>query len=1043
MNTFLRHAFLIFMLSASFFLVGCGGGSSSTASDDGFQSPVPQDFDENGEPITGSPGAEPSTDEQLSQLPKVSAGERQFSDPNVIVSLLGEVELVAGTTLQNVYWQHISGPEVRIISPKELVTQIVVPDLQHETQIGFRLSVEDSNGKINSATTFLYVIPVPAFVRVIGDVVEENDKEAIFTLRLLAPATEALSVAYNTLPGSAEAGLDYMPTSGSVIFEVGDIEQQVAVPLINGDAEEGSEFFSLQATINTEQVQATNTGVTLINNSPQVVTFTRTGQFTTLKIGEVLSNPVDETTIPGVGTLIYESSDPTIVSVNAAGELTPLRAGVVIISAILVSDNGDRQIVGSYQVVIEGTQFQPPLLENVTAQLFYVDAPINTVSFINTGGGNLSLCEVVGASLPQGLSVAVSTDLSTCEITGTPTTVVAAADYTIRATNEDGSAEATVNISTVLSTPALVNTSPQVYTITRAIEPLVFSNTGAGNLTSCTAIDTLPEGLTVSVTTDLTSCEISGTPGQILASAGYTIRAANSAGASDAVAFITVNDLTFIDPIPLSFVSRLDAASIGLALNSGYAEVDWNDGSTPTRINNQDLAQMSSVGRATHTFSSGGTGITVSFSDGISSLIGIDGNGLAYQFDTSILNGANNLLVLNFNSQAQLTTTFAGLSTNHSALEELLLSSRSEVNGDLSELPASLRVFTLSGTAGGRGSITGNVQDFPPGITQFTIYYANTISGDIGTVPATMENLTVSNGSNTISGDVQTIPSSLAFVNITGQNTLSGDIQNLHPNFNYLNIAGQNTISGDIGLVQNNSTISLNVLGINTITGDVGAIPNSITSLSVSGTNTISGNIETLHPDMSGFNINGLNTIGGNLDLLTNNGAIYISIGGQNTVTGTVANIPAAVSALMLSGNNTLSGNIQDMHSQLTSFNIYGANTISGDLGLINNSVINQLMIAGQNGINLFTANGGWNPVNLYQFSLIGGAPEVGFSPTEIDSLLFFFSGVLPSRVGSAQGGITIMREFDAAPTLDAGPSITDLENKNYLVQTHGAGPVP
>ncbi|WNO07810.1 Calx-beta domain-containing protein [Teredinibacter sp. KSP-S5-2] len=1041
MNTFFRHLFFVFLLCASFVLVSCGGGSSSTASDDSFQSPVPQGFDENGEPVTGSPGAEPSTDEQLSQLPKVSAGERQFSDPNVIVSLLGEVELVAGTTLQNVYWQHISGPEVRIISPKELTTQIVVPDLQHETQIGFRLSVEDSNGKINSATTFLYVTPVPAFVRVIGDVVEENDKEAIFTLRLLAPATETLSVAYTTLPGSAEAGLDYMPTSGSVIFEVGDIEQQVAVALINGDANETSEFFSLQATINTEQIQATNTGVTLINNSPQVVTFTQA--VTTLKIGEVLSNPVDETTIPGVGTLIYESSDPTIVSVNAAGELTPLRSGVVIIFAILVSENGDRQIVGSYQVVIDNLQFNPPQLGNIASQVFAVDVPITPLSFANSGGGNLISCDVVGAGLPAGLLLGVSADLSTCEITGTPSVVVATADYSIRATNEDGSAEATVNISTVLNTPALADTSPQVYTFTRAITPLVFSNTGAGNLTSCTAVDVLPEGLTVSVTTDLTSCEISGTPAQIVASAGYTIRAVNSAGSSDAVAFITVNDLTFIDPVTLPFVSLLNTASIGLALNSGYAEVDWNDGTTPTRINNQDLAQLTSAGRATHTYANGGTGITVSFSDGIGSLTGINGIGVAYQFDTSILSGANNLVVLNINNQAVLTTTFAGLATNHSALEELVLSSRSDVNGDVSELPASLRIFTLSGTSGGQGNITGNLQNLPSGMTQFLMYYANAVSGDIGTVPATMTNLTVSNGSNTISGDVQTIPTSLASMSIAGQNTLSGDIQNLHPNFNYLNVTGQNTISGDIGLVQNNSTVSLYILGRNTITGDVGSIPNTITALSVSGNNTLSGNIQTLHPNMTSFNINGVNTISGNLDLLTNNGSIYLSVGGQNTISGTVANIPAAVRSLTLSGNNTLNGNVQDMHSQLTGFNIYGVNTITGDLGLINNSVLSQLMIGGQNSIYLFTASGGWNPVNLYQFSLTGGAPEVGFSTTEVDSLLVFFSGVLSSRVGSTQGSVTIMREFDGIPSLDAATAITDLENKNYRVQTNVAVPVP
>ncbi len=1114
MNFLLQKVFFAFFLSTIFVLASCGGGSSASTSGD-FGSPVPQSFNENGEPIEGESGAEPSTDDELSQLPEVSAGERQFSDPNVMVSLVGGVELVEGTTLQNVYWQHISGPEVAIVSPSELTTQIVVPDLAQETQIGFRLSVEDSNGNINSATTFLHVTPAPAFVRVVGDSVEESDQEAIFTLRLLAPASEALSVSYATLPGSAEAGTDYMSTRGDVIFEVGEVEKTVAVPLINSGAAEGSEFFSLQATINTELVQATNTGVTLINNSPQVVVFEIDGQLITLQIGEVVSNPADATTIPEGGTLRFQSSDPAIVTVDTEGVLTGVSSGSVIISALLESANQETEIIGSYQVVVEDSLFeQPPLLEDLAAQVFSIETPIN-VSLINNGGGNLTSCDLVGTALPQGLSVGVSTDATTCEISGTPTQVSAGADYTVRATNAAGDVTASANITVRINAPVLVaDTSLPVYINTQAITPLVFTNTGGGALTSCLAVDALPEGLSVAVSTDLTTCEISGTPTQVLAGLNYTIRATNDTGSSDATAFIAVDDLTFIDPVTLTFSGALSNASIGLALSSGIALVDWNDGSEPARISNHDLASITSAGREDYEYGDGGgTSVTISFSEGIDSLIGIDGLGVAYQFNTDILSGASNLVLLGFENQAIINTTLASLSLNHAALEELYLSHRGGVSGDLAELPVGLRIFTFTlaldtDDISEEGSITGDLSDLPASLTQLEIYYGNEISGDVSTLSTNLERLAVTDGSNTISGDVISIPANLVLLYLDGDNTLRGDIQNIHADFDLFDVGGGNTLSGDVRFITNNGTLILYVGGDNIITGDVGTIPGQVTSLSIfgdnrlsgnietlhadisnfsvgglntiggdlgglrnngtididvrgsntitgivgniptvvrslhllslEGRNTLSGNIETLHADVSSFSVGGLNTIGGDLGGLRNNGTIDIDVRGSNTITGFVGSIPTAVRLLKLEGGNTLTGNIQDMHTELRYFDIAGANTITGDLGLMTNSNLSQLFLAGQHDISTFSAAGGWNPVNLELFSLTEGARGTGFTQADVDELLNFFNGVLPSRVETGGGGgVTILRSGDSPRSSASDAAVIGLQNKNYQVRTN------
>ena len=93
----------------------------------------------------------------------------------------------------------------------------------------------------------------------------------------------------------------------------------------------------------------------------------------------------------------------------------------------------------------------PPDLQNPAAQSYVKDTAISTLVFVNDGGGSLTAC--TADSLPAGLSVAVSSDSSTCEITGTPTAAQGATDHTITASNGAGSDTATVNITVTDSSP--------------------------------------------------------------------------------------------------------------------------------------------------------------------------------------------------------------------------------------------------------------------------------------------------------------------------------------------------------------------------------------------------------------------------------------------------------------------------------------------------------------------------------------------------------------------------------------------------------------
>ena len=153
--------------------------------------------------------------------------------------------------------------------------------------------------------------------------------------------------------------------------------------------------------------------------------------------------------------------------------------------------------------------------------------------------------------------------------------------------------------------PALGDALPQVYELNKAITPLMFVNTGDGLLNSCTA-DSLPAGLSVSVTSDGQTCQITGTPTATQVPTTHTITATNA----------TDNDLAqvFIGVVNQSrpFITTWQTDNSGLTSDNqiminttGPANytVDWGDGSSDDSV----------TGPITHTYVSPGN-YTVSIS---------------------------------------------------------------------------------------------------------------------------------------------------------------------------------------------------------------------------------------------------------------------------------------------------------------------------------------------------------------------------------------------------------------------------------------------
>ncbi len=211
------------------------------------------------------------------------------------------------------------------------------------------------------------------------------------------------------------------------------------------------------------------------------------------------------------------SGTPTVSSVATNYTISGRNSGGTATTSINIT-----VIAAAPEITYSGSPF-----------IYTVGTAISNLSPTNTGGVATSC--VSAPPLPAGLNLS-----NTCDLTGLPTAVAAATNYTITATNADGSSSATIRI-TVNDVAPLIDYIPTTYSFTytkgTAIAPLTPNSTG-GTITNCTTTPSLPAGLSIAAG----SCSITGLPTAIQGSTSYTITASNTGGSSSTTIMITVND---------------------------------------------------------------------------------------------------------------------------------------------------------------------------------------------------------------------------------------------------------------------------------------------------------------------------------------------------------------------------------------------------------------------------------------------------------------------------------------------------------------------
>ncbi|WP_305038303.1 Calx-beta domain-containing protein, partial [Candidatus Chloroploca sp. Khr17] len=158
----------------------------------------------------------------------------------------------------------------------------------------------------------------------------EGDGFAIFEVRLSEPFFRTVSLAYQTSDGTATAGLDYRPASGSLVFRPGEVFQTIRIEILPDELNEPPETVLLRLSnpVNATLVGSPTAVLTILDsNAPPTVRFLGSSHRVSEDVGS--TSVTIELTQPSA----FDVQVPFVVGGTLPQSEHTLRDGTVLISA--------------------------------------------------------------------------------------------------------------------------------------------------------------------------------------------------------------------------------------------------------------------------------------------------------------------------------------------------------------------------------------------------------------------------------------------------------------------------------------------------------------------------------------------------------------------------------------------------------------------------------------------------------------------------------------------------------------------------------------
>ena len=330
------------------------------------------------------------------------------------------------------------------------------------------------------------------------------------------PSVSGGTVTSWSISPSLPAGLSFSTTNGAISGTPTSITS-TATYTVTASNSGGSDTTTVSITVNDaapSSIAYSGSPFTL-NKGTAMTTATPTssgGAVTSWSISPSLPSGLSFSTTTGA-----ISGTPTVTSTSTSYTVTATNTGGSATATISITVN-DAPPSG---VAYSGSPFT--LTKGVAM----------TTATPSVSGGTVTSWSV-SPSLPAGLSL----DTSTGAISGTPTAITSAANYTVTATNGGGSNSTVVSIVVNDVAPSSITYTPSSLSLTKDVTMSAITPTSSGGaVTSWSISATLPAGLSF----DTSTGAISGTPTAISSSTSYTVTASNTGGSATAIVTIQVN----------------------------------------------------------------------------------------------------------------------------------------------------------------------------------------------------------------------------------------------------------------------------------------------------------------------------------------------------------------------------------------------------------------------------------------------------------------------------------------------------------------------